>query len=59
MTSEQAWKAGDGVTFTSYGQPYRGTIVEAPKNGVAIVRVHETGRRTWKHLESLTRVTPE
>lgn len=50
------WKAGDAVQWRCYGQLKRGTIVEAPKGNVAIIRCHETWRRTWAGLDSLERV---
>lgn len=49
------WKAGDAVQWRCYGQLKRGTIVEAPKGNVAIIRCHETWRRTWAGLDSLER----
>lgn len=50
------FKAGDAVTWRCYGQTKRGTIVEEPRGNVAIIREHDTWRRTWAALESLSKV---
>lgn len=47
------FKAGDSVQWRCYGQIKRGTIVEAPNGNVAIIRCHETWRRTWARIDSL------
>lgn len=47
------FKAGDAVTWTSYGATKRGTIVQEPNGSVAIIREHDTWRRTWAHIDSL------
>ncbi len=52
----QNFRAGDGVTFTRYGQTIRATVVQEPRGSTLIVREHETGRRSWCHKNSATRV---
>lgn len=47
------FKAGDAVTWSSYGATKRGTIVQEPNGSVAIIREHDTWRRTWAHIDSL------
>lgn len=49
------FKAGDAVQWQCYGQTKRGTIVEDPRGSVAIIREHDTWRRTWAHVDSLER----
>ena len=51
--TKQLFKAGDSVEWTTYGATKRGTIVQAPNGSVAIVRDHDTWRRTWAHIDSL------
>lgn len=50
-------KAGDGVEWTCYGQVKRGTLVETPNGSVAIIREHDTWRKTWANIASLTKVS--
>jgi hypothetical protein len=47
------FKAGDAVTWTSYGATKRGTIVQDPNGSVAIIREHDTWKRTWANIASL------
>ena len=47
------FKAGDGVEWASYGATKRGTIVENPNGSIAIIREHDTWRRTWANIDSL------
>lgn len=57
--TQQTFKAGDAVTWSTYGTEKRGTIVENPKGSVAIIRDHATYKRTWANIESLTLVSPK
>lgn len=50
------FRAGDGITFRRYGSLIRATVVEEPNGSVLIVREHESGRRSWCHKDSATRV---
>ena len=47
------FKAGDGVEWTCYGATKRGTIVQDPNGSVAIIREHDTWKRTWANTASL------
>lgn len=51
--TKHLFKAGDGVEWTCYGATKRGTIVQDPNGSVAIIREHDTYKRTWANIASL------
>lgn len=54
---KKLFKAGDAVTWRCYGAVKRGTIVQDPNGSVAIIRDHDTWRRTWAHIDNLELAT--
>jgi len=51
--TKQLFNAGDSVEWTCYGATKRGTIVQSPNGSVAIIRDHDTWKRTWAHIDNL------
>lgn len=47
------FKAGDAVSWFCYGAEKRGTIVQDPSGSIAIIREHDSWRRTWAHIDGL------
>ncbi len=49
-------KLGDTVSYTFYGEPRTGTIIQPVKSMIVHLRCHKTGGITWMFRDSVTKV---